>query len=483
MENLSKKEPCSLDYLEDMDEADAFSYLYAQDVIPPEILFNIEMNSVSTYGSYFKRLNDWNNPERQKILNSFFPPRSNPVRKKILPQKKKKISRDGIDRVKFLLGKRTVNPNSIKLVGIISKKKKKQKTPTQQTKWNPVATFPDVTGMILVDLDAYQALETKLQKVEKLLIKREETLLFFAEITTLMLRSEYFIWHKRAKNGKLKVLCKPNDSLRELHKGLIQAINDSGFIAESDYAWQSGRTMFQHFANHVDRRGRGGSFHQHWFIVDVKDAFENVNLRLLAWFLFEILYQWTPFKPDDLYLFLEKFFSHRETQGLARGLPASPVLFNVFMEKWIDSQLRYFSQKLGITYSRYGDDLVFSRNKKPISQKEKELLVSCISPWLPVNEAKTRSYDLKRIKEFFLHSIGLRNGSHGAEIFYSQKTLLKVKGMLTQKLYGKYFEGENVLLGYLGFIQIKRWKAGSMNSLQKAIWDLHKKAYPKKLRN
>lgn len=443
-------------------------------------LENVGNNQIDALGNLIKKLNDWDSEERKSFLEDWFSkvPDSNKKPVSLKP----KVSREKIELVKTLLAQGKINPAEVKLVGTGLSKKKKPKTPTVPTKWKPVLV-EEVFGEGMVYLDDYRTLERQAQKTEELLIKREEALLFFAEISTLMLRSEYYIWHKKSKSGKLKVLCKPNDSLRALHAGLIKAINDSGFVAESDYAWQAGRTMYQHFANHVERRGKGGVFHRYWFIVDVKDAFESVDLKLLAVFLFELLYKWTPFKSDDLHIFLKKYFSHNETPGLARGLPASPILFNLFMERWIDSTLRAFAKRLGISYSRYGDDCVFSRNSRPITKAERELLAGCISPWVPLNKTKTRLYDVRVDKEFFLHSVGLRNGASGAELFYSQKTLMKIKGMLVRKLYGEYFEGENVLTGYLGFVQIKRWRSEKMSSLQKSIWELYKKAYPRKVKS
>ena len=193
---------------------------------------------------------------------------------------------------------------------------------------------------------------------------------------------------KKTGRVKRRKIANPNNSSRELHyvflEGLRRALIRGGEalkllrILPSATAFKKESYPIKNAKKHLGN--------EHFYITDIKNAYGSVDLELLAVLLVYVFkfetygHQFTStailhsdtmealLKKDKLFsemhAFLKFYFSGERGRGLIFGCVASPYLFNLYMEAFLDSQLRFLFRKRDfnakITYTRFADDLVFS---------------------------------------------------------------------------------------------------------------------------
>ncbi len=222
-----------------------------------------------------------------------------------------------------------------------------------------------------------------------------------------------FSW-KRDANGKRRLIGNPNKPMRKLHelfgrylKAGIEAMGDDNhplIRLPSSSAFVKGTNPLKNAERHRD-----GKF---FYITDVKDAYPSVDLERLA-ALVVYVRRYHEYKLDfslralgqnpalagelredrlfpSVLAFLESFCSGPRGEGLAVGGPLSPYLFNLYCEVFSDQNLRRVCAKYGITFTRYADDNVFSRQKPIIGDIRRELRRCIDRAGFEVNHRKSR---------------------------------------------------------------------------------------------
>lgn len=102
------------------------------------------------------------------------------------------------------------------------------------------------------------------------------------------------------------------------------------------------------------------------FSTDIKDFFPSTRQSVVKEYLISIGYL------EDGAEIMSKLCCYNS--GLAQGSPASPALSNLVFNK-ADKEMMLLAEDLGIKYTRYADDLVFSGKGKPPDGLENKVRV------------------------------------------------------------------------------------------------------------
>jgi len=153
---------------------------------------------------------------------------------------------------------------------------------------------------------------------------------------------------------KWRIIYAPNAPMRALHRQLITFLRSLGVDLSSATAFLPGSSPLGNIKRHTDHGGK------YYLVIDLRGAYEQVNISELAFLLWKELWDNGKMEDcEDIQSFLELYCRSRE-MGLATGAPAAPDLFNIYAGFKLDPILRSACVSRGITYTRYGDDLVFS---------------------------------------------------------------------------------------------------------------------------
>ncbi len=95
-------------------------------------------------------------------------------------------------------------------------------------------------------------------------------------------------------------------------------------------------------------------------------------------------------------------YFHKEG-GLIQGSPESPILFEHFCNETIDKELKKFSDKYNLVYTRYRDDLIFSSKKRSIGKKIRKEIRFILSAFgFETNIKKDKIINLNKKKAIIL---------------------------------------------------------------------------------
>jgi hypothetical protein len=270
-------------------------------------------------------------------------------------------------------------------------------------------------------------------------------------------------FHWKEVAGKRRLIGNPNGPMRLLHErfkkqilGLLELMGRDGFYLRtlpSSTAFVKKSNPLKNAEKHIV-----GKF---FYITDIADAYSSVDLRRLAVLLVYIeqypiyslefsvkqlstndeyreLVEKDPiFKP--ILSFLEVYCSGLGGMGLAVGGPISPYLFNLYCEMWVDWKLRALCEKKEITYTRYADDLTFSRRVIIGEDARREIREIIQKAGFRINHAKSKVLSIE-MGTVFVTKIGLRfNGDLPAILVYPQWKRRKLHGII-----GSYLAGPDV---------------------------------------
>ena len=115
--------------------------------------------------------------------------------------------------------------------------------------------------------------------------------------------------------------------------------------------------------------------------MDIKDFFPSITSEIIKDTFSHLLSFDTDEEKEKILELISEICTYEGV--LPQGVPTSPVISNIVMTR-IDQRITKYCQILGITYTRYADDMLFSSNmfdfktKKWFIKKSSLFLHQCI---------------------------------------------------------------------------------------------------------
>lgn len=243
-------------------------------------------------------------------------------------------------------------------------------------------------------------------------------------------------------SGKRRRIAHPNGAMRDLHARFGQLLFkatgemdqfDKKRLIElpSSRAFREGDNPMKNAIEHI------GS--EYFYITDFKDAYKRLDKHALtALFVYIFRYAYYRYELDyhlyhvGRYLptlseieldpsfkmwesFVELAFGGEKGEGIALGGNLSPLVFNMYCEVYLDDRLRYYFQKFddrrnpekAFVYTRYADDLVFSRNLPITRSMRREIRRHIEQAGFPISHKKSKVL-IRSKGTVFVTKVGLR---------------------------------------------------------------------------
>lgn len=145
------------------------------------------------------------------------------------------------------------------------------------------------------------------------------------------------------RNGGKRELLVPSPILKSVQKSILNNVLNGLSISKYATAYAKGSSIKDNAYPHLNKKII--------LKLDIKNFFENTT--------FEELYKVLPsyIFPDAVKVLLLKLCTYYDY--LPQGAPTSPMLSNLVLKNF-DNYIGSYCESLGISYTRYSDDLTFS---------------------------------------------------------------------------------------------------------------------------
>lgn len=184
---------------------------------------------------------------------------------------------------------------------------------------------------------------------------------------------------------KRRRLCKPNEPMRELHTKLIEYLRALPVDMRFSRAGRKGDRPILNILFHFQC--------SHFYLLDIKNAYETVDGRKLAAMLFALDGRWE--SEETAFQFLSRYCLGPHG-GLLTGLPASMDLYNLYAATLLDGPLHRLAGQYQLVYTRYLDDITFSA-AVPIGKKKRKAIRRIIEEnGFGINHRKSRVQSLEK---------------------------------------------------------------------------------------
>jgi len=163
---------------------------------------------------------------------------------------------------------------------------------------------------------------------------------------------------KKRQSKKTRIIAQPAREVKRLQYWVISAILKQFPIHPSALAYRKGKSILNNARPHARKK----------FLLklDFKDFFHSIKVSDFRLFLKQTAPELID--PTDLDYLCRILFWKDKVSGdlmLSIGAPSSPVLSNIVMYEF-DRVVEAHCRSVGVTYTRYADDLTFSTNKRQI---------------------------------------------------------------------------------------------------------------------
>lgn len=169
-----------------------------------------------------------------------------------------------------------------------------------------------------------------------------------------------------------------NDQVYENHRAIIGYLETVAGPMPYAFGAVKGRSPLWNVLAHRGFPSR--RFPRFWYQTDITDAYGSVRLEPLVEALVAAAPDLAEHGPDLRRVLARHCFVWEEDEsagetchGLYTGGPASPLLFNLYCDYWLDGRLA----SLGFGYSRYLDDLTFSSHS-PIGRRARKRIMEAV---------------------------------------------------------------------------------------------------------
>lgn len=224
--------------------------------------------------------------------------------------------------------------------------------------------------------------------------------------------SHHFI---KKHNGDYRAVFVPSEHLKEIQNWLLENILEQNIISNSTYSFVKGKSIVDHSLNHIYQK-------DFWLVTfDIKDFFPSIRKEAVKNIFLDLGYS------SDVSNAFSSLCCIKN--NLVQGFPTSPIISNIYLNE-LDLVLQEFCQSHNISYSRYADDLAFSREGEKIPKKLYDKLFKLVvytlkNYGLKLNENKIKIYDYNHPKKL----TGIMLTTDGI------KVPLKIKKKILKELY------------------------------------------------
>ena len=233
-------------------------------------------------------------------------------------------------------------------------------------------------------------------------------------------------WARKPGKKKMRRLCVPSgDKMKEIVNVLKSRVKGLSGPMPSATGFRDGVSIFDSVCRHQIRFGKKKVFNRFIVILDIKNAYRSVRAPELASILAKINpKQFSGYKRTIT--FIEDFCFDPEYGGVAMGSSASNELFNVYCEHVIDQKLRVLCEELGLTYTRYVDNLMFSSQQIITAETRRRLREVLTDAGFRINDKKAKVFDLRK-GPVVVNGIGI---AFDGKTFLPRNTLCSLRGMI-----------------------------------------------------
>ena len=177
------------------------------------------------------------------------------------------------------------------------------------------------------------------------------------------------------KSGGKRIINAPSNALEYCQKFIKEQILEQIAVHPCAHGFANNKSIVTNASQHLNE--------EVVLNIDLKDFFPSISAKKV-FFVFNKLCNY----DSSVSYCLTKLVTYKNS--LPQGACTSPVISNIVTFK-MDLRLKKLSDKLGINYSRYADDITFSGNKKIINSKLLNLVRKIISECgYCINDNKTR---------------------------------------------------------------------------------------------
>lgn len=198
------------------------------------------------------------------------------------------------------------------------------------------------------------------------------------------IEKNYYNFSISKKSGGKRQISVPNESLTMCQEFIKERILDKIPIHDSTNGFANNRSIITNARNHVGK--------EMILNIDLKDFFPSINSKKI----FYVFHNLCGYSKDLSYCFTKLVMYNG---GLPQGACTSPTLSNIVSFK-MDIRLSNLSKKMGITYTRYADDITFSGKKDKINDGLLRIVTKIINEsGYQINQNKTRFQSCKNKQE------------------------------------------------------------------------------------
>lgn len=256
---------------------------------------------------------------------------------------------------------------------------------------------------------------------------------------------KYKVYKIPKRTTGFRIIAQPAKGLKDIQRAFVRLYNFP--VHNASMAYMKGKGIRENAAAHAGN--------QFLLKTDLEDFFNSITPAMF-WRCIEMSSAQVPHfeSQDKLYiehiLFWQPVKRHKNKLILSVGAPSSPVISNFCMYKF-DSRVHTACQNLGISYTRYADDLTFSCNipnvLKTVPSKLEALLKDLFGNALRLNHGKT----VFSSKAHNRHVTGVTiDNEEQMSLGRGRKRF--IKHLINQYKYGRLdSEDQSYLIGLLAF--------------------------------
>jgi len=186
------------------------------------------------------------------------------------------------------------------------------------------------------------------------------------------IENNYRIFKIKKRNGKLRSICEPNPTLKNIQRRILNNILNNKRISKYAKAYKKGISLRDNAIEHLNK--------EIILKLDIKDFFENIKFSDIYDSCFSIEYF-----PKEIGMLLTHLCTYNN--HLTQGSPTSAYISNLVMKEF-DEYIGDYCENNNISYTRYSDDLTFSGNFNP-STVIKIVRKALLKLNLEINDNKT----------------------------------------------------------------------------------------------